>query len=97
MNCSSVFLTSGQDHWYEGPANDLQLDRGRLYAAWRVKRPTALPPGGRHSYVLPQEGPWEIWMESRDSGEAVWRIRRSRGDEAVLEMESTGEPPKRVG
>lgn len=90
--CSSAFLISGKDHWYAGKSNDLRFAEGRLYAAWRVQRPERLAPGGKYSYVFPKGGPWEIWMEADESGEAVWRIQRSPGGETVIETVAAGPP-----
>ncbi len=77
--CPTAFLISGQDHWYAGEVNQYRFEEKFLYAAWRVKRPTELVPGGKYSYVYPAGGPWQVWMERGTSGEPVWKVEVSGG------------------
>ena len=90
--CRTAFLVSGQDHWYSGKVNDLRFEQDRLYAAWRVKRPRELVPGGKHSYVFPKAGPWQVWMQPDTSGQAVWQIQLARDGETITETLPGGPP-----
>ncbi len=90
--CPSTFLVNGSDAVSSPALNTYSLAEGDLYAAWRVKRPEVLAPGGRYSYVRPGESPWQIWLERADTGAATWIVQLTEGERTMRHAVPSPEP-----